>query len=73
MGTGELQDLELFSFTDILLFMSVFYKRTSKNPLMFRIVLRLHQVQIRGYFILHVVHITGTRIIVAGIDVLSKG
>ena len=47
MAKGEIQDVELFVFTDNLVFESVFYKGKSRIPLMFELVLRLHQVQIR--------------------------
>ena len=56
MANRELKDVELFVFTYNLVFESVFYKGKSKRPLMFGIVLRLHQVQMRGYLILHVVN-----------------
>ena len=52
---------------------SVFYKETSKIPLLFELVLRLHQVQMRGELILHVIHIKGTIIIEAGIYGFSSG
>ena len=40
---------------------------------MFEIVLRLHKVQMKGYLILHVVHISVTRTIESVIDGLSRG
>ena len=43
MANGELQDVELFVFTDNLVFESVFYKGTSKIHLLFELVLRLYQ------------------------------
>ena len=39
---------------------------------MFKLVLRLHQVQMRGELILHVVYIAGTQMIETGIDGLSR-
>ena len=42
--------------TDNMLFESVFYRGKSKIPLLFELILRLHQVQMRGYLILHVVN-----------------
>ena len=54
--------MELFVFTDNMVFESVFYKGASKTPLLFEIVLRLNQVHMRGYFILHVIHIVGKRL-----------
>ena len=58
---------------DNLVFESVFYKGTSKIALLFEIFLRLYQLQMRLYFILHVVHIAGTSIIEEGIYGLSRG
>ena len=65
MDNEELQDVELFVFTDNMVFKTVFYKETSKIPFLFGLVLRLHQVQMRGYLTLHVVHTTVTRMIEA--------
>ena len=45
MSNRELQDVELFVFTDNLVFESLFYKGKSKIPLLFELVLRLHKVQ----------------------------
>ena len=44
MASWELKGVELFVFTDNLLFESVFYELTSKIPLLFDLVLRLHQI-----------------------------
>ena len=63
----------MFVFGYNLVLDSVFYKGTSRIPLMFELIFRLHQVQIRRELILYVIHITGTRMIEAGIDVLSRG
>ena len=71
MDRVELQDVELFVFTDNLLFKSIYYKGTSNIPLLLEIVLLLHKIYMKGDLILHVVHISGTRIIEAGIDGLS--
>ena len=60
--------MELFVFTNNPVLESEFYKGTSKIPLLFEIVLRLHRVHMRGDLILHVVHIAGTRMIEAIID-----
>ena len=49
-----------------MLFESVFYKGASKILLLFKTFLRLNQVNMQGGVILHVVHISGTRIIEAG-------
>ena len=63
MEIGELQDMELFVFTNNMVFESVFYKWYIKILLIFEIVLRLHQVHMRGDMVLHIFHISGTRMI----------
>ena len=73
MAIGVLKGMELFIFTDNFVFESVYYKGTSKNPLLFEIFLRLHQVQMRGELISHVIHIAGTQIIESGMEGLSRG
>ena len=73
MEKGELKNVEIFVFTDNLVFESVFYKGISNIPLLFELVPRLHRVQMKGEFILHVVHIVGTRMIESGIDGLYRG
>ena len=60
--------MELFVFIYNLVFKSVFYNGMSKIPFLFELVLRLHQIQMRGDLILNLVHIAGTRIIETGID-----
>ena len=49
------------------MFDSIFYKEILKISFLFELVLRLHQVQMRGELILYVIHILGTRLIEAGI------
>ena len=73
VDSGDLKDVELFVFTDNLVFDHVFYKGTSKITLLFEFVLRLHQVQMLGELILHVIRIAGTCMTNAGIDGLSRG
>ena len=72
VASGELQDVELFIFTDNMVFESIYYKGESKIILLLDIVLRLHQFQIREELILHVVHISGTVVIKSGIDELLR-
>ena len=57
MANGELDGVELFVFTDNLVFERVFYKGTSKILLLLELVLRLNQVQMIGKLNLHVIHI----------------
>ena len=47
-------------FTDNLVFERVFYKGILNIPLLFDLVLRLHQLQMRGKIVLHAIHIAGT-------------
>ena len=73
MVSEELKGAELFIFMDNLVFESIFYKGTSKILLLFEIVLRLHQLQMIGELVLHVIHIVVIRIIEAGIDSIYGG
>ena len=68
---GEPHDTYVFVFTDNCVLNSVFYKVTSKSTLLFKTVLHIHVIQMEGISILHVVHISGTRMIEMGIDSLS--
>ena len=60
VASGELKGVEFFVLTDNLVFESLFCKETSKSPLLFELVLGLHQVHIRGELALHVIQIAGT-------------
>ena len=73
MVSEELKGAELFIFMDNLVFESIFYKGTSKILLLFEIVLRLHQLQMIGELVLHVIHIVVIRMIEAGIDGIYGG
>ena len=66
VASRELKGVELFVFTDNLVFESVFYKGTSERPFLFELVLRLHQM--RGEIVLYVILIVGTRMIEIEID-----
>ena len=66
MTDEELNNTELFLFTENLVFESMFYKGTSKSPLLLYIFLRLHQVQMREYLILQIIHTEVTQMIEAG-------
>ena len=64
--------MELFVFTDNLVFESVFYKGGSEILFLFELFLRLHKVHMIGYMIQRVIITVGTRIIEAGIDGISR-
>jgi hypothetical protein len=71
---GKLKDIELFLFTDNIVFEGTYYKGTSSSKKLFDLTLRLRKAQARGNLILHVIHIAGTRMKEgAGIDGLSRG
>ena len=71
VGKGRMIETELFVFTDNCVFESVFYKGKLKSTMFFETVLQLHELTVEGVLIMHVVHISGTRMIEAGIDDLS--
>ena len=72
VASGELQDIELLVFTNTMVFESVYNKGTLRIILLFEIVLWLHHVQMKEALILHVIYISGTRMIEAGIYGLSR-
>ena len=58
-----MENVEIFKLIENLVFKSVFYKGTSNIPLLFELVIRLHQVQMKGELILKVLHIARTRMV----------
>ena len=73
MMTGVLEGAEVFLFTDNTTAEYAFYKGNSSSETLFNLVLRLHKLQMKGNMILHVIHISGTRMQACGIDALSRG
>ena len=65
--------MEMFVFKDNMMLESVFYKGMQTISLLLELVIRLHQLQMRGYFTLNVVHIAVTRTIEAKINGISRG
>lgn len=70
---GLLDDCELFLFTDNTTAESAFYKGTSSVKPLFDFMLRLRKLQMDGDFLLHMIHVAGTRMIAEGTDDLSRG
>jgi hypothetical protein len=71
---GLLKDAELFLFTDNFVAECAFYNGGSnKNKDLNDLVFALWQMQMKGDFTLHVIHVSGTRMIASGIDGLSQG
>jgi hypothetical protein len=71
--SGELQNSELFIFTDNLTAEGAYYKGNTGSRLLFELVLRLRRLNMNGRLILHVIHVAGTRMIDQGTDALSRG
>ncbi len=70
---GLLDGFELFFFTDNEVAERAYYKGTSSSQKLFDLVLRLRRIEMAGKMIIHVIHISGKRMIACGIDGLSRG
>ena len=70
---GGLNDSELFMFTDNSTADAAFWKGTSKSPKLLELVLRLRKLEMSLGITIHLVHISGKRMIASGIDGLSRG
>ena len=70
---GILKDCELFLFTDNFVVDCAYYKGSSSSRALFLLVLRLRKIQMTGDMIIHLIHISGKRMIASGIDGLSRG
>jgi hypothetical protein len=68
----DLDESEIFLFTDNMTIESAFWKGSSSSPLLFDIVLRLRQLEMRHNITLHVVHVSGRWMIAQGTDGLSR-
>ena len=69
----RLNGAEVMIFTDNSTFEGCFYKGHSTSEKLTDIILRLRQLQQRTGVLMHVIHVAGTRMKVAGIDGLSRG
>lgn len=70
---GGLDGREVFLLTDNGVFEGTFYRGHSDSKLLNGLVLRVRQMEVETGCILHVIHVAGTRMKVAGIDGLSRG
>jgi hypothetical protein len=70
---GYLTQGELWIFTDNSTAESCFFRGGSSSKLLHQLVLRLRVAELTYGFILHVVHVAGTRMIEQGTDGLSRG
>eukprot|EP00804_Cyclotella_cryptica_P022763 CCRYP_004986-RA/>CCRYP_004986-RA protein AED:0.37 eAED:0.37 QI:0/0/0/1/0/0/2/0/452 len=70
---GGLADTEMFLFTDNSTAESAYYKGSSSSKKLHALILRLHKLSLDYSLILHVVHVSGTRMIAQGTDGCSRG
>ena len=68
----SLSGLELFIFTDNSTAEGAFWKGTSKSKLLSRIALQMRQLEMKYDLIIHVIHVSGKRMIKQGTDGLSR-
>ena len=72
-ATGSLDLAEFFLFTDNSTAESAFYKGSSSSKKLHELILRLRRLELRHGLILHVVHVSGKRMIAQGTDGCSRG
>jgi hypothetical protein len=72
-GTHDLGGCEFFMFTDNSTAEAAYWKGTSKSRKLFELVLRLKKLEAKHDIILHVIHVSGKRMIAQGTDGLSRG
>jgi hypothetical protein len=70
---GRLTGRELWLATDNMTCETTFYRGSSTSRELHELMLALRLLTVRGNFVLHVVHIAGTRMIEIGVDGLSRG
>lgn len=70
---GWLKESELWMFTNNSTAENAFWKGTSKSRHLFDLVLRIKKLEMLGDFAIHVVHISGRRMIHQGTDGISRG
>ena len=72
VGSGEVHGQEVLLFTNNSTFESTYCKGYSTSWKLSRIVLWLYQVIQYGSLLVHVIHMTGTRVKVWGVDGMSR-
>jgi len=72
-ASGELQDAEVFMFTDNSTTDAAFWRGTSKSKKLLSLVLRLRKLEMTTGMLLHITHVSGKRMIAQGTDGLSRG
>ena len=72
-ASGSLDLAEFFLFTDNSTAESAFYKGSSSSKKLHELVLRLRRLELRHGLTLHVIHVSGKRMIAQGTDGCSRG
>lgn len=70
---GNLSNTEFFLFTDNITAESCFHRGNSSSKLLHELVLRLRLLEIQHSVIIHVIHISGKRMMAQGTDGCSRG
>jgi hypothetical protein len=70
---GRLRDCEFFLFTDNSTAESCFYRGSSTSVTLHSLVIRLHQLEMDYGILVHLIHVSGTRMIAQGTDGCSRG
>jgi hypothetical protein len=70
---GKLKNAELFMFTDNSTAEATFYHGSSSNKGLFELVLHLKKLEMTAGLKIHLIHISGRRMIADGVDGLSRG
>ena len=70
---GSLEGREVFTFTDNIVSESIAAKGSSKNKILYDLVVRLYLLEMKFKCRIQLVHVAGTRMIDQGTDGLSRG
>ena len=73
VASGRLKNAEFFIFTDNSTAESCFYKGSSTSKLLHALVLRLRSLELKYGLTIHMVHVSGKRMIAQGTDGCSRG
>ena len=72
-AAGRLQNCEFFLFTDNSTAESCFYRGSSKSDKLHRLVVRLRRLEMDHGLLIHLIHVSGKRMIAQGTDGCSRG
>jgi hypothetical protein len=73
LTNNDLRGCEMFMFTDNSTAEAAYWKGTSHSQKLFDLVLRLKKLEAKHDMILHVIHVSGKRMIAQGTDGISRG